>query len=130
MANTMVLIAAPILVGLGVSQMYFTHKWQSYCRMLGSLGQTGVRLNGLVSLVIGGPIVILHNIWSGPPLLLTLLGWLLLLESALCLVLPRAGLAGLSEVDDDTRGGVIRGMGVALVVIGGVLCVHVLRSVG
>ncbi len=49
-------------------ESYATERWQSYYRMLSSLGQTGVRLNGLVSLVIGGPIVILHNVWSGPPL--------------------------------------------------------------
>lgn len=130
MANTMVWIAAPVFICLGVSQMYATQRWQSYYRMLGALGQNGVRLNGLVSLAIGGPIVILHNVWSGPPVLLTFFGWLLLLESALCLFIPGAGLAGLSDVDDDTRGGVIKGMGVALVVVGGVLGVHVLRSAG
>lgn len=130
MPNTLVWFAAPALVCLGLSQMYATQRWQSYYRMLGALGQSGVRLNGLVSLVIGGPIVILHNVWSGPPMLLTLFGWLLVLESALCLFLPGAGMAGLSEVDDDTRGGLIKGMGVALVIIGGVLGVHVLRSAG
>ncbi|NKB44156.1 MAG: hypothetical protein GKS03_07720 [Alphaproteobacteria bacterium] len=130
MANTLVLIASPVLIGLGVSQMYATPHWQSYYRMLGALGPTGVRLNGLVSLAIGSPIVILHNVWSGPPMLLTLIGWLLLLESTLCLFLPSAGLAGLSEVDEDARGGVIKGMGVVLVVVGGVLGIHVLRSAG
>lgn len=130
MADVMVWVAAPVFICLGLSQVYATGIWQSYYQTLGSLGQNGVRLNGLVSLIIGGPIVILHNVWSGPPLLLTLFGWLLLLESAMCLVLPGAGLAGLSDIEDKTRGRVIRGTGIALIVIGGVLAVHAVTSVG
>ena len=126
----MIWIAAPVLIGLGLSQVYATEIWQSYYRTLGALGQNGVRLNGMVSLIIGGPIVTLHNVWSGPPLLLTLFGWLLLLESAMCLMLPGAGLAGLSDIEGEIRGRVIRCTGVALIVIGGVLAVHAVTSIG
>jgi uncharacterized protein YjeT (DUF2065 family) len=130
MPENLIWVAAPVLIGLGMSQLYATQHWQSYYRKLGAMGENGVRLNGLVSLFIGGPIVIFHNVWSGPPLLLTLLGWFLLLESAMCLILPRAGVAGLMDVDDKTRGGIIKGTGVALVVVGGVLCVHALTAAG
>lgn len=100
MPETLIWIAAPVFIGLGLSQVYATERWQSYYRRLGALGSFGVRLNGLMSLAIGGPIVILHNVWAGPPLLLTLFGWLLMLESALCLFVPGVGLTSLSDVED------------------------------
>lgn len=130
MPETLVWIAAPAFIGLGLSQVYATEWWQSYYRLLGSLGQGGVRLNGLVSLAIGGPIVILHNIWTGPPLLLTLFGWLLLLESAMCLFVPGVGLSSLSDIEDDSRAKIIRATGVALIVAGGVLSAHILTEPG
>ena len=121
-------VAAPALVLLGLSQIYATERWQTYYRWLSHMGTTGVRINGLVSLAVGGPIVILHNVWSGPPLLLTLLGWLLLSESMLCLFVPGAGLAGLAEVDDVVRERIIRGTGAALIVVGGVLLAHLMTA--
>lgn len=123
-------IAAPALILIGLSQIYKTEFWQSYYRWLASLGSLGVRLNGLISLSIGSPIVIFHNVWSGPPILLTLFGWMLLTESALCLFLPGAGLAGLAEVEDEARSRIIVGTGAALVIIGGVLAAHLLRTSG
>jgi hypothetical protein len=32
-------------------------------------------LSGIIALIIGGLIVILHNVWNGWPIVLTLLGW-------------------------------------------------------
>ena len=120
----MIGLAALVMGVLGLSQLYATERWQAYYRWLAAQGTLGVRLNGLVSLTLGTPIVLFHNVWSGPPLLLTAVGWLLLLESVLCLAFPGAGLAGLVEIEDSARGRVIRGTGVALLVIGGVLAVH------
>jgi hypothetical protein len=126
----MIVIASAVLGLLGLSQLYATARWQAYYRWLAAQGTLGVRLNGLVSLTLGAPIVAFHNVWTGPPLLLTAVGWLLLLESLLCLVVPRAGLAGLLEIEDSARGRVIRGTGVALLVIGGVLAIHAFRVGG
>ena len=116
------------MVVLSLSQIYATERWQTYYRWLSDMGTAGVRLNGLISLAIGSPIVILHNVWSGPPLLLTLLGWLLLSESAFCLFVPGAGLAVLADVDDVTRGRIIRGTGAALILVGGVLAAHLMTG--
>lgn len=125
----MLLLAIPALIILGLSQLYATHLWQRYYARLGVLGCNGVRLNGLVSLLLGGLIVAFHNVWSGPPILLTMMGWLLLVESALCLVVPNAGLAGLVEMDHEVRGRIVKGTGVALIIVGGVLGIHLLTAV-
>jgi uncharacterized protein YjeT (DUF2065 family) len=130
MESIIVSVAAPVLILIGISHIYKTEGWQNYYRWLSSMGIAGVRFNGLVSLVIGSPIVILHNVWSGPPLLLTLFGWLLLSESAMCLVAPGAGLAGLADVEDNARRRIIIGSGAALVVVGGVLGTHLLTAAG
>ena len=126
----MIATAAVAMSVLGLSQLYATERWQAYYRWLSAQGTLGVRLNGLVSLTLGAPIVLFHNVWAGPPLLLTAFGWLLLLESVLCLAFPTAGLAGLLEIGDSARGRVIRGTGVALLVIGGVLAIHAFGAGG
>lgn len=126
----MLFIATPILIALGISQLYATHYWQSYYAFLSARGQNGVRLNGMISLVTGGTIVAFHNVWAGPPLLLTLIGWLLLVESALCLTIPNAGLAGLTEMGSDNRERIVKGTGVILIIVGGVLGVHLLTAAG
>lgn len=126
----MLLIATPVLIALGLSQLYATRYWQSYYDFLSSLGQNGVRLNGVISLAAGGVVVAFHNVWAGPPLLLTLIGWLLLVESILCLAVPSAGLTGLSEMGADTRARIVKGTGVFLIIVAGVLGVHVLTAAG
>ncbi len=130
MTEPFVLLASLLLAVAGLSQLYAPHLWQAYYAWLASRGVAGVRLNGLISLGLGGIIVSFHNIWSGPPLLLTLLGWLLLLESAMCLFAPRAGLASLSEVEGSSRASILKGTGVVLIVVSGVLGVHAVTSVG
>jgi uncharacterized protein YjeT (DUF2065 family) len=130
MEDTVLGFAAPVLVLIGLTQLYVTERWQGYYRWLTAMGAAGVRFNGLVSLALGSPIVVLHNVWSGPPLLLTIFGWLLLSESALCLFVPGTGLAGLAEVEDGTRGKVIKVTGAAFVIVGGVLTTHLLAASG
>lgn len=130
MEETVLKFAAPVLIVIGISQIYSTARWQNYYRWLSSMGVAGVRFNGLISLAIGSPIVVMHNVWSGPPILLTLFGWMLLTESALCLFMPGTGLAGLTEVEDGLRHQIIVGTGVALVVVGGVLGAHTMTAAG
>lgn len=124
MEHGVVYVAPPVLVIIGLSQIYLTRRWHMYYQWLSEQGPIGVRVNGLISLAIGSPIVIYHNVWSGPPLLLTMLGWLLIMESALCLFVPGAGLSGLAEVGEELRHRIIRGTGAAFIVIGGVLFIH------
>lgn len=126
----LLLIAAPAILVVGLTQLCAVQWWQSYYDHLGAAGRRGVRLNGMISLAIGAPIVIFHNIWSGPPLLLTALGWLLLTESALCFLTPDSGLSGLAEMDREVRGRIIKGTGVVMIIVGGVLAVHIASMPG
>lgn len=117
-------IATPLLLVLGLSQIYAPRWWQAYYIWLANQGRTGVRFNGFVSLTLGLPVAVWHNVWSGPPLLLTLLSWFLLAEFVLCLLAPEAGLRALRDVESPVRARIIRGTGVALVVLGLVLAIN------
>jgi hypothetical protein len=125
-----VFVVAVLIATVGLTQVYATERWQAYYHWLSRQGLLGVRLNGLVSLAIGGPIIILHNIWTGPGVLLTLFGWMLVIESALCLIFPGAGLAGLIEIEDAVRARILRFTGFVLIVIGGVLLLAAVRPTG
>lgn len=128
--QTLLLIATPAIIALGLTQLYAPHWWQSYYDLLGVMGRRGVRLNGMISLAVGGLIVAFHNVWSGPPLLLTIIGWLLLVESVLCLAIPDAGLSRLAEMENGLRGRIIKSTGVVFIVVGGVLTAHILSDAG
>lgn len=54
---------------------------------------------GVIALLAGLGIVLSHNVWSGGtlPVLITLLGWILVLRGVVLLFLPPEALAGLLE---------------------------------
>jgi hypothetical protein len=45
-------------------------------------------LTGVIALIIGGLIVLLHNVWQGWPIVVTLLGWAAILKGVVRTVLP------------------------------------------
>ncbi len=45
-------------------------------------------LTGIIAIIIGGLIVILNNVWSGWPVVITLVGWLAIAKGAVRLIAP------------------------------------------
>jgi hypothetical protein len=45
-------------------------------------------LSGIIALIIGGLIVLLHNVWSGWPIVVTLLGWAAIAKGAVRTLVP------------------------------------------
>jgi len=45
-------------------------------------------LSAVIALIIGGLIVILHNVWDGWPIVITLLGWLAIAKGAVRILAP------------------------------------------
>jgi hypothetical protein len=54
-------------------------------------------LSGILALIIGGLIVLLHNVWSGWPIAITLLGWAAILKGVVRLIAPDAAKSVLSK---------------------------------
>lgn len=61
--------------------------FQRYIRAIMN-DQSQIILLGILSLVFGLIVVILHNVWTGWPIIITLLGWLAVIKGLVRLYVP------------------------------------------
>jgi hypothetical protein len=73
------------------------------CAVLREEGAAGVFATAFMSLVFGSIIVAFHNVWTGLPLVLTLIGWAQVSKALIYLALPRFGLRQLQIPSDERR---------------------------
>ena len=66
--------------------------WTEFFAELLAKGRAGVFVEGLFCLWFGALVVAFHNIWSGLPAILTIVGWLQVLKGLLRLTVPGLGL--------------------------------------
>jgi len=114
-------VAAVALSLTGLSQIYRSQFWMQYYDALLMHGATAVRGHGTVVGVIGGLVVILHNVWAGPTVVLTAFGWLLVAEGAFTLIAPQISLRAMSMSEPSARHGAIIVTGAAILIVAGVL---------
>lgn len=93
-------VAVNFLV-LGLSHVVQHRAWAEFFVYLHGLGRPGAFANGFLSLVTGTLIVAFHNVWSGFPMAVTLLGWSMVLKATVTFVLPEAGLRSMARVRPD-----------------------------
>ena len=74
---TQVFAAVSLLV-IGLSHLFQPKAWVKYFQALAAQGTPGAFVEGFLCLSFGGIIVGFPNVWHGPALLLTLIGWGLL----------------------------------------------------
>ena len=86
---------------IGLSHIVQPRVWVEFFVFLRERGHAGVFFNGMLSLMVGSIIVALHNVWSGPALLLTLIGWGQVVKGLFALTVPSIGLKGLMRVSMD-----------------------------
>ena len=81
---------------------------------------TLIYFSGLLALVPGLAILNVHRTWSGWPVIVTIVGWLMVIGGAFRLVLPAttATLAG----DIYTKAAVLLTIAIIMVVVGAYLC--------
>jgi hypothetical protein len=82
----------------GVSHIVQPRVWAQFFMYLHSKGEVGSFLNALIHFPLGVIIVSFHNVWHGLPVVLTLIGWGLVLKSFIYLVFPRHGVRILARV--------------------------------
>ena len=88
-------IAGPVFLTLGVS-MFINHDlFPDIARQIQNSFPL-IIVAGVIALAAGLAIIQTHNVWSGWPALVTLLGWLLVVGGVLRIVFPRqmADIAG------------------------------------
>ena len=85
-------------VVIGLSHIAQPRVWVEFFVLLRSKGYPGVFANGMLSLMVGSIIVAFHNVWSGLPIVLTLIGWSQVLKGLLALVAPALNMKGMMRV--------------------------------
>src|SRR5215213_2157841 len=86
---------------IGVSHVVQSRVWAQFFIGLHGKGEVGSFLNALLHLPLGVLIVSCHNVWHGLPVVLTLIGWGLVLKSLIYFVFPRYGLRMLARISTE-----------------------------
>ena len=92
-------IFAVIHLGLmGLSHVVNHRGWAEFFIRLRGRGYAGVFVHGFLALSFGAVIVALHRVWSGRPMVLSIVGVLYLVKAFQCFVLPGLSLRSLQRV--------------------------------
>ncbi len=83
---------------IGVSHIFQPRVWAKFFIDMHGKGPVGSFLNALLHFPLGVIIVSFHNVWSGLPVVLTLIGWGLVLKSFMYFIFPRHGTRVLGRV--------------------------------
>jgi uncharacterized protein YjeT (DUF2065 family) len=82
----------------GLSHIFAPRAWIRFFIVLREKGEVGSLLNGLVHFPLGAFIVAFHNVWHGIPMMVTIIGWGLVIKSTIYFVYPRHGVRMLGTV--------------------------------
>src|ERR1044072_20240 len=104
----------------GLSHLLQPRVWVQFFIMLREKGEVGSFLNGLVHFPLGAFIVAFHNVWHGIPMIVTIIGWGLVLKSILYFTWPRHGVRMLGTIKMERSWHFVVA-GVGSVVLGGVI---------
>ena len=120
MESKIQLVFAIQLAVLGMAHLLRPSSLVQFYEALNSKREGGVVVIGLMSLTVGSFLVVLHNVWTGLPVLLTILGWAQLIKGAVYLLFPSFGLRQTSRVTME-RTEWFRWPGVPLLIIAALL---------
>lgn len=112
---------------IGVSHIVAHRAWAEYFILLRDKGHAGVFVVAFMSLGFGSIVAAFHWVWSGIPLILTLLGWAQVVKGMLYFSRPAFGLRKLQSVSLE-RSKIFAVPGVAFVGVAGLLLYHVLSQ--
>lgn len=84
--------AAISFLVIGLAHLTQPKAWVAFYQALAARGTPGVFLEGFLLLNFGAIIVAFHNVWHGPALLLTLIGWAQVLKGLGRFLAPHVGL--------------------------------------
>jgi hypothetical protein len=111
----------------GVSHIVQPRVWALFFMDMHSKGPVGSFHNALLHFPLGVVIVAFHNVWRGLPIVLTLIGWGLVLKSFIYFIFPQYGTRVLGRVAVE-RSWEFRVAGVFSLGISGLLMFLLLRT--
>jgi hypothetical protein len=129
MARSIEVFALLSLVVVALSHIFRPTAWAAYFDLLRRQGAAGVMVNGMMALSFGAIIVSFHNVWSGPAIVVTLLGWAQVLKGALHLCIPGIGERSLGLVRTDANRKFVAA-GIVMLLLSLVVAFALLREAG
>jgi hypothetical protein len=108
---------------VGISHVVQPRAWVDFFVYLRERGEAGVFAAAFLSLIFGSLIVAFHNVWTGIPILLTLIGWAQVLKALIYFTFPAYGLRKL-HIPSRDRSALFIAPGLAFIVVAGVLGYH------
>jgi hypothetical protein len=98
MERSVEVLAMILFAVFGLSHMLQPEAWVEFFILLRSKGEPGAFVDGFLNLPLGAIIVAFHNTWSGLHLVLTLVGWALLIKSVIRFCAPKLALRMMARV--------------------------------
>lgn len=83
---------------MGLSHVVQHRVWAEFFIWLSGKGRAGVFVHGFLSLGFGSMIMAFHNVWTGLPTVLTVVGVLYLIKATQCFLFPAVSLRSLNRV--------------------------------
>ncbi|HJX29436.1 MAG TPA: hypothetical protein VJ885_16125 [Thermoanaerobaculia bacterium] len=108
---------------IGLSHVTRPRTWCDFFLLLRSKGAAGGFVNGFLSLWFGSVIVTFHQVWTGIPLILTVIGWMQLLKALLIFVVPGYAERSMEKAPIESPKSFVAA-GVLLLAIGALLIYH------
>lgn len=92
------LFAAINFLVIGLSHIFAPRAWANFFDLLRQKGEPGVFVVGFMSLLFGSIVAAFHNVWSGLPAVLTVVGWAQVLKALIYFTFPSFGLRRIGMV--------------------------------
>ena len=127
MERSVEVFAVIFLVVIGLSHIVQPKAWVDYFILLRGKGEAGAFMDGFLHLPLAAGIIAFHNVWSGIPAVLTVLGWCFLIKSVLRFCLPKLGVRMMGRVSVE-RVWELQTAGAALLALAGLIGYGVYRS--
>ena len=108
---------------IGMSHVVRPRAWVDFFVFLRERGEAGVFAVAILNLIFGSIIVAFHNVWSGIPLVLTVVGWTSVIKALLYFTFPAVVLRKLQSLSHERANLVVVG-GIFFLLLAGVLGYH------
>jgi len=92
MQRAVLLFAIVNFLVIGLSHIFAPRAWADFFGLLRQKGEPGVFVVASMTLIFGSIIAAFHNVWSGLPVVLTVIGWAQVLKALVYFTFPSFGL--------------------------------------